>query len=239
MGRHAPPKVLARYLFTPPNTPENEAPQEPPQEYTAKLSEAMRPENLELAVIPCGTILYGMSNGTRIMTENGQTVLEVNVEGDPLALGWAEPGVKTPDGKPGVRVWRPKDALKIEYQNSPFCDQTVRPYVIVWCGNVSFELAPFQYTENVSAPLLDTPKTEKPAEQSRIDLTKPPPIPDTPEATTPLIPTTSKHKWPCTGKVSRWVCTGLGVTGASFFFRGGDQASVPPPVVKSGSPGGR
>ncbi len=205
VARQAVNQVSAQYLFTPLGTPKPEVPTAPPPEFRKKISEAMSPENLELVVVPCGTVLYGTSYGTDVSDGKDQPAILANVVYEPWALGWYEEGVVAPNGKPGVRIWRTMKPVTIESGHNK--GNKVSPYVIVWCGNLSFDLAPIQFTADVVAPLPVEPK--KPA----VIIPPPPRAPATskPEKRVVVAPRPKGGGWvPCfKGKYNKLVCAGI------------------------------
>jgi hypothetical protein len=157
LGRQAMRSVMAKYLFTPTGTLEQEATLKLPREFELAVSEAMRPENLELTIVTCGTVLYGMSSGTRIEVREGQpSLLKTVVEHDPIVAGWAEPGV-VKDGKPGFRIWIPKKEKWVKLVGGHNDGSIVGPYVIAYCGNGGFDLMVSATTVTVE-PLTTLPQ---------------------------------------------------------------------------------
>src|SRR5258708_1083121 len=222
-------RAAAYHFMTPPG---QEGPQEPSDELWTRIEEATKPSSLRSEVLPCGYVLQG---GLTYRLKSEQK-LELGELKPPVYVWWKQKGVFTPDGKPGIRVWvsPPFETPAAGMYHGEKAD-IILPEI---CGNMSVRYGVTE-TTGVTAP---SPENKPEAPKSLRDA-KPP------EGTTLQTERVSvgsvwnKHKWPCTGKVSRWVCGSVagGILAAVLYpYPGGVIMPTPTPQPpKAGSPGSR
>jgi hypothetical protein len=215
--------LISIEAFTPPGTDLDEARKNlPPREFRDKLASIP----LRHKILPCGsTVLNNLSWAEPDDVVGDVKVPQVGIDPGPWVVNWCEEGVKTEDGKCGIRVVE-TDPMPLKEGPNVGHEETVM--IILRCGNPDTSLAPITETVHVPAdkpkPIVAGPLTE---EVRRVGLTLPLGARLIPVQTqTPPPPSGGWPKWACGNRIGAALCA-IGAVAGGVYLNRDKSADVP------------